>query len=241
MTSMSNKKLENIIKEIGKHIENVNELSSKKIKNIACELPEYKEYLKNEFPLCEPNGLDELMELENIFVLEEVQELFMDDEFIIELKDGSKWLFSEKYQCILHPNLFNISDDEGRNIFKSLNDDVFICDDCGTRLIEREEILRDYEFYDLASDFLFPVRWSDQKIREWCGNIDEKNKEIQEKRRYRNEMKRMENQMLAEKEMEDGFCSELCENFEGKESNCEWWDNDNYKCTYLEFNDKEVE
>lgn len=118
---------------------------------------------------------DSLSKLENINQLpiynkaedfiNECYTAVFDNEPSFSLQDGTKIKMTKlEYQCILH----DLSQCEGYYIYK-INNNLFMCFDCGELLAERQDLIDKYRREDNFGDikYLFPKKWSEDRIIDW--------------------------------------------------------------------------
>lgn len=116
---------------------------------------------------------DSLFKIENInqlpiyndcneYIWEYYAELF-DNEFSFSLQDGTKVKMTKyEYQCILH----DLSQCEEADIYK-IDDELFMCFDCGTLLVNRDDLVGKYNDEIVDERYLFPKQWSESRTIEW--------------------------------------------------------------------------
>lgn len=74
--------------------------------------------------------------------------------------------------CILHTWYEKCDNDDGEYIYK-IEDELFVCATCFTSLQAKPEILKKYNAFECTFDneidkLLFPKKWTDIDVRNWC-------------------------------------------------------------------------
>lgn len=172
------------IEKVGQEIKSANELDIELINTLAEKIPEWQEY-KNE------------IENSELLYCEEVREEIMGNYGIsITLKDKSTWnivtTWSTEQKCIKHKLFPKGIEDNEIYIFESLDDDLYLCDECKTFGKKHPEILNKYSSCEENSNnWIFPRDWTEEGIESWC-----KKREIQqeeyEDRRIERELERID-------------------------------------------------
>jgi hypothetical protein len=57
-------------------------------------------------------------------------------------------------------------DCEGTNIYK-IDNNLYKCFDCGTLLINKDDLIKEYSDEIIDDNILFPKNWSEVKIIQW--------------------------------------------------------------------------